>query len=279
MLVVVDISGILFASAFASRRDKKGSMIEGTLQAVGSLFETYQPDEMVICWDAGHSGRHFILPEYKGSRRTDTEIRDLLKAKRDLIFECLDCLPLKNVCVRGYEADDLIAEIVSYDRDCDALILSNDRDLYQLVDGSTMMHTLYSEPIHMDVKPSQVVMYKAIVGDESDNVKGILGIGRKKVPAVIAQHKSLKRLMDHLKISGGRFGRMNAVEAIDRLQRNSDLMTLDGRLLPEHVKDEIKKQYLKPVQHNFDRLKELAMQHGLSRLNRRFDRFVSSFEK
>jgi len=274
----VDISGILFASAFASRRTKNGSVIDGTLQAVGSLFQNYQPDEMVICWDAGHSGRHFILPEYKGSRRTDTEIRDLIVEKEDLIFECLDCLPVKNLRVRGFEADDLIGEVVSYERDDFAIIISNDRDLYQLANHNTKQHTLYSDPVTMGIKPKQVVMYKSIVGDVSDNVKGITGIGEKKVKGVIAQHKSITRLIKHLKESNERFGRMDAQEAIDRLQRNQDLMTLDGRLLPQHIKEEIRKQYTAPIQSDFQELHRLFTENNLKKLLRRFDRFVSQFE-
>ncbi|MCB2081858.1 MAG: DNA polymerase I [Hyphomicrobiales bacterium] len=160
---------------------------------------------MAMIFDAGEKTfRNDLYPEYKANRPPAPED---LKAQFPLIHEAAEALGLPAVSRPGYEADDLIATYVRIAREkgMDVTIVSSDKDLMQLVqDGVLMFDAMKNRPIgekevmeKFGVAPERVQDVLALIGDSSDNVPGIPGIGPKTAAELIQQYGSLEGLLTH----------------------------------------------------------------------------------
>lgn len=153
--------------------------------------------------------RHDILPEYKGTR---SETPPEMYPQFELLPELLKALNIKYYRVSKYEADDIIgtlareAEREGYKVD----ILSSDRDLLQLVDTNTRVRLLKKglseiedvtpEALYadMEIKPEQIIDLKGLMGDNSDNIPGVPGIGPKTALKLLHQYGTIEKLYDHI---------------------------------------------------------------------------------
>jgi hypothetical protein len=150
-------------------------------------------------------------------------------------------LPFIQIKVEDIEADDIIAELCEFIGGLS--IMSADKDLWQLThhEGVEIIdhECNHTEP---DYTPAQHVAYKALVGDTSDNIKGVLGVGPKTANSLLAAHCSLRRIMKWSKL-GYKLGRMTYEEALPIVKRNLRLMRLDGSLLTDWQRRLIRAQY------------------------------------
>ncbi len=194
-VLLVDAMNVIHRSYYAYPRlaTKEGIATGGFfgfVKFLKSLQEQYRPWHMVICSDASRkSFRNEFFPEYKGTRKeTDEELIPQFAMMETYLKKCRATFIKKE----NYEADDLIGTLAkkAAEKDYQPLIVSGDRDLFQLV--SPRVHQIYLSNkgmIRFDPEavvkkydglvPGQIVDLKALSGDPSDNIPGIRGIGEK----------------------------------------------------------------------------------------------------
>ena len=151
----------------------------GKISPLRSLVsEAYTPGTVSIwCWDGYNalSSRRKLYPEYKATR---DPAADGIYAMRNLFRDLLNFRNVLQVCVDGYEADDVIANIFhSMGEDCEITILSNDRDFHSLSAYREVKFEPESEPF---APPHLMRLYKTLVGDPSDNIPGLKNFGKKR---------------------------------------------------------------------------------------------------
>ena len=200
------------------------------LRSLMNLCNHFNTYNCMICWDSKHSLRKEVYPEYKGNRKkresklTDDEWNLFNLEKQILRKEILPkCRFVNQVMKAGYEADDLIAKAIQ--PRCQNIIVSNDSDLYQLLSDKVTIylprkHELFNYNdffIKFGFEPYQYVNFKAMVGDSSDNLKGIPNVGVKRATAVIRNGEFLDVQKVYFDVVG----------------RNDDLMQLPFKGCPD----------------------------------------------
>jgi DNA polymerase-1 len=208
-LIVVDVSNFIFRAFFAIRmlNSPDGTpvnAVHGVLSMLMKLLSTYRPTHILLARDtAGGSFRNELYDEYKANRSEPPE--DLVP-QFALIKELIDKMGLPNSADDNYEADDIIGSACTqWKNDFDEiLIASGDKDLMQFVDGNVKMLDTMKDKIYdekgvfekMGVWPKQIVDYLSMVGDSSDNIPGMKGIGAKGAAKLLAEHDTLENCIE-----------------------------------------------------------------------------------
>ncbi len=204
-LIIVDISSFIFRAFYAVRllHSPDGTpvnAIHGVLSMMLKLLEKYQPTHMILARDAkGGSFRNELYTEYKANR---SEPPEELVPQFSLIAELVNKMGLPNFILENYEADDIIGSVaVQWGNDFDEiLIASGDKDLMQFVNDKVKMVDTMKDKIYdrdgvfekMGVWPEQIMDYLSMVGDASDNIPGMRGIGAKGAAKLLAEYKTLE---------------------------------------------------------------------------------------
>lgn len=162
-------------------------------------------ERVAVCCDAGRSFRHDVDPTYKANRPERDEV---LTHQIKLAVEHLEADGFPVWRVPGFEADDLIASAAkkALARDADVVIVTADKDLAQLVGERVRIKSVRDGALidakgvieKFGVRPDQMRDYLTIVGDSSDNIKGIDGLGPKRAQALLAKYQSLDALYAQL---------------------------------------------------------------------------------
>ncbi len=207
-VLLVDAMNLIHRSYYAYPRlaTKEGVATGGFfgfVKYLKSLQEKYRPWHMIICSDASReSFRNEFYPEYKGTRKeTDQELIVQFGMMEAYLKKC-NATFIKKV---NYEADDLIGTLAkkAVEKEYEPLIVSGDRDLFQLV--SPKVHQIYLSNKGMiyfepetvmekydGLSPEQIVDLKALSGDPSDNIPGIRGIGEKTAIKLLKAYENLE---------------------------------------------------------------------------------------
>ena len=206
------------------------------------VLEKFHPEYVMCAVDIGKPTRRIeIYPEYKATRKpTDKELIDQLP----IVHEIIDAFGIPIYKAKGYEADDLIGSIVSMKNienkpDLETIIVTGDKDLFQLVDKNTYVYMsgsafsgakLYGSSEvkeKMGFGPELVIDYKALRGDASDNIPGVPGIGEKSAKYLIAEFGHLDNVYKNLnKIDKNRI--KNALEkGVESSQLSKQLATIE----------------------------------------------------
>lgn len=211
VLFVVDASGHLHRAFHAIRnlRNSRG-MATNALYGLATMLRKFrrehQPEYAVVVFDAGRETfRNEIYPEYKANRP---------RAPEDLVVQfpyarrIATSMGFKVLEVQGFEADDVIATVTqrARERGFDVVIISGDKDLFQLVDDHVRVHDPVGDVLYdregvarkIGVPPEHVRDYLALVGDSSDNVPGVRGIGEKGAAELIGKYGPLEALYERL---------------------------------------------------------------------------------
>ncbi len=210
-LIIIDISNFIFRAFFAIRplHAPDGTPVNavyGVLSMLHNLIVKYQPTHILVARDTKEgSFRKEIYPEYKANR---SEPPDELVPQFALVDELIKVLGLPEIKAANYEADDIIGSVaLQWKNDFDEiLIASGDKDLMQFVDGpikmlDTMKEKTYSrEDVKdkMGVYPEQIVDYLSLVGDTSDNIPGVAGIGPKGAQNLLEEFGSLENILQNI---------------------------------------------------------------------------------
>ena len=210
-IYIVDVSSMFFRAFYAIRSltNQAGmptNAVYGLLSMTVKLMREKKPDYMAFCFDLPTpSFRKELDPRYKAHR---TEMPEDLIPQIPYIKKLALALGIPCFEKPQYEADDLIGTITKWARrqNIEVEIVSGDKDFCQLIEPHVMLYDTMKE-IHYDesgvlekwgVPASQFVDYLAIVGDTSDNIKGVSGIGPKGAEKLLAQFASLEEIYEHL---------------------------------------------------------------------------------
>ncbi|MFH2102316.1 MAG: DNA polymerase I [Chloroflexota bacterium] len=174
------------------------------------LLEQERPDYLAVAFDTGKTFRDEIYPEYKATR---AKMPDDLRPQIERIRQLVDAFNIPRLEMEGFEADDVLGSIARWaaKEGLGVKIITGDRDLLQLVDERTIVNlpegrmadakdyiTAEDVVAKMGVRPEQVVDYKALVGDKSDNIPGVPGVGEKTAGALLEQYKTLENIYANL---------------------------------------------------------------------------------
>ncbi len=216
-LLLIDGSNLAFRMFFAlemsNMRDAQGNptwAVYGTLKALFDVIEQTKPSSIAVAFDLPHpTYRHELFEDYKANR--PDEMPDEMKPQWNLIKECFRKLHVPVLEEAGFEADDLIGIMTqkASKENMKVVILSGDKDLFQLVDESTSIAMPrrgggldFYDPEKviekMGVTPRQVPDYKGIAGDSSDNIPGIKGLGPKAAIKLLGDYQNLEGIYENI---------------------------------------------------------------------------------
>ena len=211
-LVLIDGHAVVYRAYYAfppSLKTKKGEQanaVFGFLSILLSVVKELKPSHIAVAFDMGKpTFRHLEFTGYKAQRpETDQELKDQI----GLVKESVEVLNMPIFGVDGFEADDVIGTLAkqSYDKKIEAMIVTGDQDAMQLVNGNVKVYVpargrfpakIYGEREVVErygFKPKQMIDYKALCGDPSDNIPGIRGIGPKTAVELINKFGSVEAL-------------------------------------------------------------------------------------
>lgn len=211
-LLIVDGNSIanraFYALPFLSNHNGQPSgAVFGFANILIKIIGELSPTHLVIAFDhARKTFRNEIYPEYKMQRKSTPEE---LISQFPLIKQMLSAMNIKTIEESGIEADDIIGSI-SKSCDCTKIILSGDRDLLQLIDDNTSVWLTKKGVSEVDkvdkdkikeefeITPEQVIELKALMGDTSDNIPGVSGVGEKTAKALILEYGSLDNVYKNI---------------------------------------------------------------------------------
>jgi DNA polymerase-1 len=249
-LLIVDGANTAYRAFFAipALRTSAGLPTNAALGFVNTLNKVLreeQPDAVVVVFDPpGKTARHRIYPEYKAGREAQPED---LSAQLPLVRELVDAHRIPTLELPGHEADDVIAALVALaPPQTQVLIVSSDKDLMQLVSPRvTLLDGIRDrryDPAGVQerfgVPPEKILDLRALVGDSSDNIPGVKGIGEKGAARLLEEWGDLETLLAHKGEVAAKRAReaLAAHEADARLSKR--LSTLDAWLeLPVSLAD------------------------------------------
>lgn len=210
-LIIVDISSFIFRAFFAIRLlhapdGTPVNAVRGVLSMLLKLLSKYQPTHIMLAKDTSDgSFRNEMYTEYKANR---SEPPEELVPQFSLIEELVNKMNLSNIAFKEYEADDIIGSacVQWKDKFDEILIASGDKDLMQFVGDNikmldTMKDTIYDAKgveDKMGVRPDQIVDYLSIVGDTSDNIPGMKGIGAKGAAELLKTYDTLENCIQNI---------------------------------------------------------------------------------
>ncbi len=238
-LFLIDGSSYIYRAYHAVRglSTKEGfptNAIYGFTNMLLKVLREQEPDYVAMVLDSpGPTHRHEIFPDYKANR---PPMPDDLRVQIPRIEDLSKAFNIATLRIDGYEADDIIATLVdrfSEDVD-DIVIVSSDKDFMQLVSqGVRMLDTMKDRWIGIDdvkerfgVDPEHVPDVLALIGDSSDNVPGLTGVGPKTAGKLISRFGDLESLFEHSDEITGKVGENLSSEA-DTVRLSFSLVTLD----------------------------------------------------
>jgi DNA polymerase-1 len=219
-LFLIDGYALIYRAFYAMiarpLRTTKGENTSAALGIVNFLLrlrEKYRPDYVAWINDAGTSFREVRYADYKSTReKLDAELQDDFDRSVQRICQLLEAFGIPLITIRGYEADDVIGTLATAAaaRGLQAVIVSGDKDFYQLVSpGIALLNPGRGGPAAVEetwvdesnagerlgVPPRQVVDFLAMVGDSSDNIPGVKGIGEKGAQKLLAEFGDLETIL------------------------------------------------------------------------------------
>lgn len=244
MRMIVDCNNIAYIAHYSSGElsvdDVRTGVIFGFLRTIFSVADRFDTSDFIFCWDSKQSFRKNIYPPYKAKRKereadmTREQLESLRQARLQFVELRKYVLPkmgFKNNFMRvGYEADDLIADVIKRNRGGEFCILSSDNDLYQLLGSRVFMFnsvtkekmTLKRFKMEYGISRRSWVLAKAIGGCNGDGVAGIKGAAD---PKSNPRSKALQYLRGEL-CKGVVFDRIESKEGKQIIARNKVLVKL-----------------------------------------------------
>ncbi|CAN5387279.1 DNA polymerase I [soil metagenome] len=216
-LFLIDGYALIYRAFFAmisrplvSSRGENTSAAWGVTKFLLKILEQHQPDYLGVVLDAGTSERHEIFPEYKATReKMPTELESSIPRVREIV----EAFRIPVLELPGYEADDLIGTLAVHavEEGVETVIVSGDKDFYQLLrDGVCLLNPGRGGPAAVEeewvdlrnaherlgVAPDHVTDYLGLIGDSSDNVPGVRGIGPKTAIQLIEQFGPIESILE-----------------------------------------------------------------------------------
>ena len=216
-IVLIDGNNLVFRSYYATAysgvimRNSKGfptNALYGFINMMNKIIREDKPEYILVAFDKGKTFRHSEYDEYKAGR-SDTP--DELKQQFPVAKDVLNAMGIKYFEIDNYEADDIIGTLSSMahiDPDFDCEIVSSDKDLLQLIEDDVVVRSpknndyiIYDRNTFKDiyeVEPIRMIDLKALMGDTSDNIPGVAGIGEKTAIKLIKEYDNIDNLYEHV---------------------------------------------------------------------------------
>ena len=216
-IILVDGNNLLFRSYYATSysgvimRNSKGfptNGLYGFINMMNKIIEEEKPSYILVAFDKGKTFRHKKYDEYKAGRR---EMPDDLRVQFPKAKEVLDAMGIKHFEIDNYEADDIIgtlAKEVDLEDEFIATIISSDKDLLQLISDEVDVKLLktkgsirFTRTVFKNtykVEPINMIDLKALMGDASDHIPGVRGIGERTAINLLEKYKTLDNLYNHV---------------------------------------------------------------------------------
>ncbi len=243
--LLVDGNSLTYRAFFALPTDmatasgQVTNAVFGFTSMLAYVLDEQKPEGILVAFDRPEpTFRHEAEPTYKAQRDAAP---DILRQQMGLVREVLEAVGIQTIDVAGWEADDLIATAVDEltARGKEVIIVTGDRDSYQLVDDATDVKVMYNKRGVSDyalydeagieektgVTPEMYVQYAALRGDNSDNLPGVPGVGEKTAAKLINKYGGLDGIFANVDDQTPKL-KQNLVENEERARKNLDLMQL-----------------------------------------------------
>ncbi len=197
------------SAAFVTRSGEPTAGIFGFTSVLLKILEQDRPEYLAVAFDTGKTFRDELFPEYKGTR---AKMPDDLRTQIERIRQLVDAFNIPRLEMEGFEADDILGSVARKTAagGLAVKIITGDRDLLQLVTerivvnlpGKSLADAKDYRPAevldYIGVRPDQVVDYKSLLGDASDNIPGVNGIGEKTAVSLLKKYDTLDNIYAHL---------------------------------------------------------------------------------
>lgn len=238
-ILLLDSNSIMHRAyhALPNLKSSKGlytGAIYGFLSILLRLIKEQKPTHIAAAFDLkGPTFRHEMYKDYKATRKPmDEELRQQVEPLKDLI----SAMGIKIVALQGYEGDDILGTLSKkFDDEC--IIVTGDRDSFQLVSDTTKVFWTKKGVSDIEVYDvarllqdgftvEQFIDYKALMGDTSDNVPGISGVGEKTAKSLLATYGSLENILNNASNINGKLGQTIS-NSVDIAKLSKELVTIN----------------------------------------------------
>ena len=244
----------------------------GSLRSLGALIKQFKPTQIYMIFDGPGStaNRKNIISEYKGGRNlqriTNWDVFDNLEEEDSSkinqivrLTQYLMLLPVKTISFPKVEADDVIAVLAEHmanKHNSNCVIVSSDKDFLQLINKNVVVYRPREKKVYnkntMKIPPNNFILYKTLIGDNSDNLPGIKGVGEKtlikKFPEILTEDLTLE---DIFKISEKRLKThviyARVLKEENRLRDSFKIMDLSNPMISESEKEIVYKIAKEPI--------------------------------
>src|SRR5437764_8507856 len=270
-LMLIDGNSLTYRAFFALPTDitlasgQVTNAVYGFTSMLLNLVRDHQPEAIGVAFDRPEpTFRHERIVDYKAGR---SAAPDILRQQMGLVRQVVETLRIPIIEAPGFEADDIIATLATEARDQgdEALIVTGDRDVYQLVEDPLVKvpynkrgvtdYALYDEAgieERTGVAPKLYPQYAALRGDPSDNLAGVPGVGEKTAAKLINTYGGIDGIFEHVDEQTPKL-RTSLAEHEEQVRRNADVMVLlrdvpleispDGLRLEPFDRDEVRKLF------------------------------------
>ncbi len=281
-LTIIDTFGFLFRNFYAlpPLKSKKGfptGMITGFLNFIASLGKDFETDYLVFTLDSKEKEtfRKEIFPKYKANR---PEAPEDLKAQLPVAIDLIKEMGFKMLEIPGYESDDIIASLakLAVSKGIKVKIVSHDKDMYQLIDDNKIVLFDPIKKVEINeakciekfgIHPKDFINFQALVGDSSDNIPGVKGVGVKTAAKLINQYKTLENLYEHIDEIKGAL-KKKLIEGKENAFLSRKLVTLKTDLFDNINLDEFKYPEINPILKVANKLIDLDITSILERVKK-----------
>ena len=224
-IIMIDGNNLMFRSYYATAyngnfmNNSKGfptNALFGFAGMINKIINEETPEYIIVAFDKGKTFRH---EQYEGYKDGRVETPDELKKQFPKAKELLTAMGIKYYEIDGYEADDIIGTFAKFcdeDKDFIGTIVSSDKDLLQLISSDVDIKLLkqkdyirYNEKTFEEaygIKPIRVIDLKALMGDSSDNIPGVKGVGEKTALKLLHEYKTLDNIYENADNIKGKLG-------------------------------------------------------------------------
>ena len=246
---IIDGMALIYRAHFAmiknpltTKNGQHTSAIYGFANSIFKLIKDENPDYLAIAMDCKEpTFRHKMYSEYKANREA---MPDELVSQLSLIDEMLDSMNIPVIKKPGFEADDIMGTLgrVASAKGITTYLVSGDKDLMQLVSDKVKLYTpasrfsptkIYHESDVFDkwgVKPNKMIEFLALLGDSSDNIPGVDGIGKKTASKLLSEYGSIDEIINNIDNIKNKRVKEGLVNGSDNLNLAINLVTIDNNV-------------------------------------------------
>ncbi len=245
--------------SFTTSKGEYTNAVYGFANMLLKVWADEQPDGIAVAFDLGRTFRDDLFEDYKGTRE---KMPDELVPQIDRIVELVEAFDIPAVSAEGFEADDVLGTLATRAAadGLDVIIVTGDTDAFQLVGPRVRVLTsgrsfndtsVYDEAAVRErygLEPAQLIDYKALKGDTSDNIPGVKGIGEKTATALLQTYGSVESVYEHLE-------EVTPPRAKNALEAGHDIALLSKDLVTIRTAIDIDLTWDACAVHTYDRAK------------------------